>query len=1194
MNRLQVRVVTLGLTLAVVAIAAYAAITGVISGTVTDPSGAVVPKATVVATNQLTGVKQAIVTDARGFYSFPALDVGIYTISATVPGFQIFSVTDIRVDANSSIRTDIALKIGTQTVTEVITANPVQIETQSTQVGQLIEGQQILAVPLDTRAFTDLLSLQPSVSPYIGTSEGGKTGTVSGDLNGGNMSINGSREASNAFMVNGADVNDGVENTTAIIPNLDSLSEFRIITSNYDAEYGNFNGGQVNVVTKSGTSKFHGSLFEFLRNTDFNAANYFNNGVRSPYDQSIFGGTIGGPIKKDKLFFFGDFQGTKYSQGTTEEPNVPSTADLAGNIADQASLITSYAGTVGGAGWANVLTNRLGYTVSNNEPYYQTGCNSTSWTTGSTTGCVFPTEVIPQTAWDPVVSNVLKYIPSQNNLMGGVFTSDGGYPAVLFTSFPAHLADYKESERIDYTSHIGSIFAYYFLDNDSLVNPFAGGSTPQFPAETTGRAQLAVLGLTTTFKGDSVNSYRMSYMRSATHTGRPTYSTPGPSLSSLGFQSPWSNTTGGIGNIDAPLAGVPSITIGYGANTVEFGTPGESQGHYDNTFQWIDNFTKVVGTHTLQAGINYHFDEVDERNYIDVNGGFTFSDDQETGSGWADFLLGAEADSFTQASQQLLDSRSYYLGAYGEDSWRATHALTLNYGIRYEISTPWWDATNKLETFIAGEESQVFPGAPVGWVMPGDPGVPRTLAPVKHNKFAPRVGFAWAPQTSGGFMEKLAGGDKFSVRGSYGIFYTNFQDESGFVEVGDPPYGLYWETPWPTELSAPFVNRATQQITPAKFPYAWPPTNVSRSNPDPNIPWSILEPLSSDDAVNPANTIPYTQEFSLSIQRQFGGETVLTLNYVGSQGRHLANSVELDPGNIALCQSLSQASEVAPGTPTCGPKGESQQYTAANGTIYYGTRIQDATNGEGLAFGSNPWLDTDATSNYNAFQANLRHTSKYGEVLLGYTYAKSMDDASSLTGDTYIYDPHADYSLSEFDVPQYLVASFNFHPPLPSWVSNGFAKAVVGGWAFSGIAKFAAGTPVTISETDDHSLTGNIAEDLPNYSPTESIVGDHNPRDRKAWFNTSLFSKEPVGGPYGDSLHRFFVGPGLDHTDLSLQRNFRVHEAAVFNFRAEAFNIANHAEFSNPGGSINSSSFGKITAAPQNQRVLELVGKFSF
>ena len=195
---------------------------------------------------------------------------------------------------------------------------------------------------------------------------------------------------------------------------------------------------------------------------------------------------------------------------------------------------------------------------------------------------------------------------------------------------------------------------------------------------------------------------------------------------------------GGIGNIYGPLAGVPTISIAEGGS---FGTPTEVQARFVNTFQWLDNYMKVVGTHTFQFGVNYHYNQIDARNYYDVNGGFSFSDSNETGLGFADFLLGAEDGSFTQASPQILDSRSNYASGYAEDAWRAGKSLNLNYGIRYEVTTPWYDTQNKIETIIPGEQSKVFPGAPLGWVFPGDPGVPRTLGPIKYNKFAPRCGF---------------------------------------------------------------------------------------------------------------------------------------------------------------------------------------------------------------------------------------------------------------------------------------------------------------------------------------------------------------------------------------------------------------------------------------------------------------------
>ena len=357
----RIRLFALLLTLMVTASVSFAAITGSISGTVTDATGAVLPGVTVTVLNQDTGIKQAVVTDGSGFYSFPALDVGNFTVSVAQPGFAAFQEACIKIDANSAISADVQLKVcGASEVVDV-TANPVQIETQNSQLGEVIEDSKITAMPLNGRSFTDLLSLQPGVSPYYSKSEGGANPSVSGSIaNGGNMSVNGGREASNGYMVNGGDVNDGVENGTAIVPNLDSIGEFRIITDNFSAEYGNFSGGQVNVVTKNGTNKFHGSAFEFNRNTSYNASNYFDPSHTQPaYDQNIYGGTFGGPVKRGKVFFFADYQGTNATIAQTENVQAPTAADLTGDITDATSLNGNplVAGNpVGGDGWATVLT----------------------------------------------------------------------------------------------------------------------------------------------------------------------------------------------------------------------------------------------------------------------------------------------------------------------------------------------------------------------------------------------------------------------------------------------------------------------------------------------------------------------------------------------------------------------------------------------------------------------------------------------------------------------------------------------------------------------------------------------------------------------------------------------------------------------------------------------------------------------
>src|SRR5580698_7767817 len=407
---------------------ASASITGSISGVVTDKSGAVISGATVVATETQTGVATSQKTDAKGFYNLPTLAVGTYTLEITQVGFKTYRQTGVVIDANSALRVDASLAVGTISEKIEVSTDSVNVETQNTQMGEVIEGTKMTSMPLNGRNFIDLLALQPGVSPYQCTSSncndstqgvGVDETTVSGDQTNGTQSVNGGRLGSNGFMVNGADAQEGVHNGAAILPNLDSISEFRIITNNFNAEYGNFSGGQINVVTKSGANRFSGNLFEFLRNPDLDAKNYFAS-QRGVFIQNQFGGTFGGPIKKDKVFFFADYQGTRQIVGQTQFFPVPSTADRGGDLSDQASALEGSDPANGGQGvagsaWASVLSQRLGYAVSDGEPYYTQGCTDPSV-------CVFPNGVIPQSAWSPAATGTLSYIPQSN-----LTTSSGPY-----------------------------------------------------------------------------------------------------------------------------------------------------------------------------------------------------------------------------------------------------------------------------------------------------------------------------------------------------------------------------------------------------------------------------------------------------------------------------------------------------------------------------------------------------------------------------------------------------------------------------------------------------------------------------------------------------------------------------------------------------------------------------------------------
>src|SRR5271168_4312689 len=537
---------------------------GKISGTVTDPSGGVVAKAVVMVTNSGTGVRHLTATDDRGFYSFPALPVGTYELYVSAGDFRPYRSTGIVIDANSAVTVDAALQIGDRSEAVTVTDNALHVETTSTQNGEVITSEQMTAVPLNGRSFTDLLSLQPGVAPLTSiTSDtvqdvGASALSPSGNLNPGTISINGQREFANSFIVNGSDVEEDVNMGAAIIPNLDSIAEFRILTNNFDAEYGEFSGGQINVVTKSGTNRLHGDIFEFVRNTDLDARNYFSP-TRGEFNQNQFGGTFGGPIRKDKIFFFADYQGTRSTQGVdTGQIPVPSAQDRSGNLSDLASsFVTVDANgnlvptTVSGPYFASLLSQKLGYSVSAGEPYYTSGCDAST--------CVFPNAVIPQSAWSAPATNLLQYIPSSNSANGTFSTSASNKT----------LRDDKGAYRLDANTRWGLMSAYYFLDDWSQNNPYpvaqGGANVPGFNALYLGRAQLLSLGDTKTLSATAVNEFRFSYLRNANDLGKPVGGV-GVSLASQGFQV--GQGTPGIVPLSPKTEGVESV----GFNSYTIGT----------------------------------------------------------------------------------------------------------------------------------------------------------------------------------------------------------------------------------------------------------------------------------------------------------------------------------------------------------------------------------------------------------------------------------------------------------------------------------------------------------------------------------------------------------------------------------------------------------------------------------------------
>ncbi len=1156
----------------------FAAASGSLSGTLRDPSGAVVPDAMITLVNAALKSEYKTLSNGQGFYSFPTLPAGHYDLAMEARGFRTEKKNNLSVDTDAALRVDAVLVLAERSDSVTVTAGgsavESQVDTVATHLGEVVTAAQMTVLPLNGRSYTDLLPIQPGVTPVStllpnSVIMAGVTGGLSpsGDLNPGNLSIDGQRESSNGFLVDGIDVQEHMNGGTSIVPDLDSIDEFRVLTNNFDPEYGNYNGGMVTVITKSGSDSFHGDAFEFLRNTALDARGYFDP-TRPAFRQNQFGGTLGGPIHHHKIYFFGDYQGTRTNQGVeTGDISVPSLAQRSGNFLDPGTKANTLTGKVSGSSLAALLTRELGYTVTENEPY----------------SVVFPNGIIPQAAWSAPAMDLIKYIPLPNN----------GADQFSTSLYSETVRDDKFSTRMDANiEHLGQFSAYYFLDDYRLDNPYpgqqGGASIPGFHALTFGRAQLFSVGDTKVFGSGTVNEFHLGYLRNANVIGQPQGGL-GVSLASQGFL-----TSSGSPSFTAQapqFEGVENIVF----PSFVMGVPITNETQLNNTLYSSDTVSRVIGSHTLKLGGQFHWDQVNEHPNATFNGTFNI-DGTETGSAFADFLIGVPSN-FTQSTGQPFYLRNRYEGLFAQDSWRARSDVTLNVGMRWDYIMPFWEKYNQIQTIIPGRQSILYPGAPEGLVVPGDPEIPSTISPSKADNFAPRIGIAYAPQFDRGILHTILGNaGESSIRASYGIFFTAFPGLSTGVMYAVPPFGYSYLSPEPPLFATPFVNAADGGLNTNPFPLTFPPHNVSAKNPDTSFNWPSVVPISADPYFYYRNAVPYTENYMLSMQRQITRNTLLTASYVGNQGHHILAVVSTNPGDQALCLALSRPSEVAPGSPTCGPFAEDAVITSAAGQTFHGTRV-----GLGPEYGENTAQKTIENSNYNALETNLRYVGKRSDFLLGYTYSKSTDQGSNLGEQLNPLYLGATRAISAWDMRHNFVASYKVTLPFDLLLKR--ADRLTNGWSIAGTTRFSSGFPVTLYDDSDNSLLGTLGNGINNYLlDTPEYHGapldiNTNPRSGRPEFNNTpaAFTTEALG-QLGNVPRRFFHGPGIDNFDMALAKILSITESKSFDFRLEAFNVFNHPQFYGPAsvdGEVNDPDFGKVVSAA-SPRLIQLEAKFTF
>ena len=1152
--------------------------TGRIIGNVTDPSGAPVLGAQVTATNIRTQIVNTTTTDATGFYQILSLPIGEYQVTVEKEGFRKEVFENQALQISQSLRLDAKLTIGAKTETVEVSSQAANVETVNQTIGASVIGETIQRAPLNGRNVLDLAALQVGVT---------ETNPDSGAA--GNYSIAGGRSDSVTYLLDGALNNDLLNNGVVYNPNPDTIAEFRVMESNYSAEYGRNGGGVISVVTKSGTNEWHGSAFEFLRNDSFNANTFFNKVEGLPRDvlkRNQYGGTVGGPIKKDKFFFFVGYQGQRLSQQQISGLN-------------QVFTPTQITGDFSGGGVPGNCPNAdpgvAQFLLAN--PFFQ------SDPTKAACGIIDPTKI-----------NSI----SQKYISGGFLPTD-----------PSGLANYQSSHT-DNNNEVTGKLDFLFTDKDKLsvtlggfrnptLDPFNFATVPGFP--NTGQINHYILNGTyyRTFTPNMVNEFRaftQRVYREQDQVGKKL-----PTASDLGIGITPDNPTG-----------PPNMWFDTGL-LVGFSEYGPTT-FANNTFGFVDTISWVRGRHNFKFGGGLSAYQNNTVYDFYVNGEFDFysysyGEGPASGNPLADFLLGAPSQLF-QYPAAPSNIRSKAFNGFFQDEWRVSKKFTLNLGIRYEYNQPKLDTQGRSFSIIPGLQSTVFTGAPVGMVFPGDKGAPVGTNFPDKNDWAPRIGFAWDPKGDG----------KTSVRGGFGIFYDVLKGEDNLQFNGQPPFfastapifpnvgpGQSSEIPF---FSDPFGSSGVPNPFPSK-----PPA------PDLNFLDAGFLPINAAGAVyvvDPHLRTPYTYQYNLSVQREIAHNTVLEVGYVGSSSHGLTSLQDINPFTLGTTDRILN---LTPGNSTCLDSGENSTSGAdPNATC---------------SFAGIPEFKNVTKANYNGLEVSLTRqisdTAKLGRTYFtfAYTYAHSIDNVSGFrqrNSSVPTYNPNLFRSSSDQDIRHRITFSGGWDLPFDHMWESG-PKRLTQGWSVFPIVTYHTGVPYDVfarlSDRFDPGAEGPSGAGDP-YNTHANIVGplaQLNPRTSQDfgfgpgnyWFNPNSLSNaqcdpsDPtcVPGPamlpsnaqvvadpslatYGSLPRNYLRGPNYVNFDMAFAKTTAITERVKIEFRAEFFNLLNHANFLNPGvtnngngtfsgggGGVNptSSLFGQITST-YDPRIIQLALRFTF
>jgi hypothetical protein len=1081
-------------------------------GTVMDESGGTVSGAKVTAINTDTGLQRGTLSNSQGAYVLVELPVGHYRVEAEAQGFKKYVQEGISLDVNQQATVTVHLAVGTSTQKIEVTSDAPMIETASTNLGQAVGEREILDLPLNGRDFAQLGLLQTGVVPLTpGLLEAGGPARA-----GQAYAVNGQRPESNNFLIDGADNFDTVDGGLVMEPPIDAIAEFRILTHTANAEFGHSTGSTTNIITRSGTNGYHGTAWDFFRNNAMDAKSFFADSVESLH-RNQFGGVFGGPIKKEKTFFFLYYEGVRDTQGETTLATVPSSAERTGNFADQCPLNN---GTFNSQGLC--IDNTSGQVSQNGQLFNEFS------------GQPIPYNLLPFI--NPISQTLLSYYPLAND---GPFTYVGTQSQTSNTD--------QFGVRVDhYLTNRDTLNFRYSFGQSNEIDPLppGGANVPGFPVTINQRDQNFVAQETHTFSPTVVGILRASYLRNKFLLGNNiNHTTP----ASLGFQyepsleeaiGPPFIQVGGYASIGDPITG-PRNT-------------------YQNTYDFSGSLTWIKGRHQYKFGGGYQYDQINVLQGIATNGFFVFSTFPVNNS-FASFMFGQPVVFLQGGGNFYRGLRGQAFNLYAQDTWKVSSRFTVNYGLRYEVPSPYTEIHNYQNLWIPGQQSVVFPSAKEGLLYPGDPGVPRGLIPTERDGFAPRVGLAW----------DVRGDGKWLVTSAYGVFYDPYYTGEG-GPLQDP-------------ISAPPYLQTPQVSTP-NFADPFNGQNPFNGTFSPDMTLLVL---------NPKLRLPYAQDWNLNIERALGGDWLLEIGYIGTKGTKLPRFIEANPAVYI--------------------PGESTQNNADQRRLYSGCTL--AVDSPPCTYSSVGEIAGISDSSYNALQVSLKRRFAHGfSMLASYTLSKTLDDVSSfnitgsasqsVAGENDLaqnpFDVKSEWGRSMFDARHRLVVSYQWDLPWFKHPGNWYGH-ILGNWQVNGITTLMSNTPFTVYDSSDPSQQGSAPEISGFFSSRPNIVGNPNTgtcpggapvRTAGCWFNTSAFQSAAIG-QFGNVGRNTMDGPAFQQWDFSAIKTIPIRETMNLQFRGELFNIFNNVNFELPNNDINSPGFGQIVAA-QPGRIVQLALKFQF